>query len=275
MSAAEACRLCGDAGRPVARQRLLGRHDVTYFQCAACDLLFTERPYWLEEAYSHAISQLDTGAVERNRTSANLTLLLACATGLPATARCLDYGGGHGVFVRMMRDLGVDFRWYDLYAENLYARGFEGDPAEPHRLVTAFEVLEHFADVGSELERLFGGRPDLVFVGTVLHEGHRPGWWYYLLESGQHVSFFSRRTMEVVGTRFGYEAIVGAQHTVFVRRDHPLTGARRALVRRLVASPSVTQPLVSLLPPAVLGRLGPYRSKLLSDHEELRRRMGS
>jgi len=273
MTPPEPCRLCGADAASVGRQMLLGRHEVAYFQCPRCELIFTERPHWLGEAYSHAISQLDTGAVERNQLCARMTLLLAVTLGLAPEATALDYGGGHGVFVRMMRDLGMDFRWFDPHGENLFARGFEGDPARHHALVTAFEVLEHFADVAADLDRLFAGRPDVLFVGTELHDGYRPGWWYFMLESGQHVCFYSARTMDAIGERHGYDVFAGPQHTAFVRRDASIASGRRRLLAGLVARPSVTQPLVSLLPAPLLRWLTPYRSRLLADHEELRRRM--
>ena len=44
--------------------------------------------------------------------------------------------------------------------ENLFARGFEADPAARFDFVTCFEVFEHFADVAGEMERLFAPRHD-------------------------------------------------------------------------------------------------------------------
>jgi len=31
----------------------------------------------------------------------------------------LDYAAGYGLFVRLMRDAGYNFRWSDLYCQNL------------------------------------------------------------------------------------------------------------------------------------------------------------
>src|SRR5688572_28604301 len=104
---ASGCRLCGGPTRPLTRQRVLGKHDVRYEHCTRCDLIQTELPYWLEEAYSQAISQLDTGAMHRNHMASRLTAAVVRLAGIEGPF--LDYGGGHGVFVRMMRDLGFDF----------------------------------------------------------------------------------------------------------------------------------------------------------------------
>jgi hypothetical protein len=266
-----ACSLCGAPAPWLCRQRLLDKYDVDYFQCTQCDLIQTERPYWLEEAYTQAISQLDTGAMQRNEAAARLTALLATLVDIPPSARCLDFGGGHGVFVRMMRDLGLDFRWFDKYGENLFARGFEGDVAEHHTLVTAFEVIEHLADVRTDLDALFAPSPDYVLVGTVLHEGHRTDWWYYMLESGQHVAFFSRKTLAWIAETYGYDVLTASEYSLFVRRDRALGSVRKALVSRLLRRPTV----LNLVPGAVLRRLAPYRSRMEADHREMRTRTRS
>lgn len=39
----------------------------------------------------------------------------------------LDYGGGYGIFTRMMRVLGYDWAGYDKFAKNLAAQRFEYD----------------------------------------------------------------------------------------------------------------------------------------------------
>ncbi len=268
-----ACSLCGAEAARVATQRLLGKYDVGYFACPRCELLQTEPPYWLDEAYSLAISHLDTGAVERNQIAARITELFARIVDLDPSATCLDFGGGHGVFVRMMRDVGLDFRWYDKYARNLYAGGFESSPAEPHALVTAFEVLEHFVDVRGDLETLFAPQPDFVLVGTVLHRGHQPGWWYYLLESGQHVAFYSERTLAWIAERFGYTVYAGPEYSVFARER--LGRVRDALVRQLVKRPTTMTELVALVPAPLRRRISRYRSRVQPDHDAMRERAKS
>jgi hypothetical protein len=264
------CSLCGSAAGWVARQRVLGKYDVDYFACPTCELLQTEAPHWLAEAYAEAISQLDTGAVRRNQDCSRITAIVAALADVGPDAKCLDFGGGHGVFVRMMRDLGLDFRWFDAYAENLYARGFEGAIEEPYALVTAFEVVEHLADVRGDLERLFGPRPERVLIGTLLHDGHQPGWWYYLLESGQHVCFYARRTLAWIADHFGYDLIAGSEYALFVRRDVPLRGIRRRLAEQSVRRPHAAINLLALLPAPLLRRLSPYRSRVERDHEAMK-----
>src|SRR4051794_24214654 len=124
MTPPQPCRLCDAAEtQPIARQRVLHKYDVGYFQCPRCDLIQTERPYWLAESYDDRVAILDTGAIDRNLLCADLVTVLCGLLRLGPAARCLDFGGGHGVFVRLMRDRGLDFRWADKFAQNLYARG--------------------------------------------------------------------------------------------------------------------------------------------------------
>jgi hypothetical protein len=220
------CSLCGEQAPFLFRQKVLKKYDASYFQCSRCDLIQTEEPFWLKEAPWPAIAALDTGAVSRNRLCRRLTLALSYALGLNPASRCLDYSGGSGLFVRMMRDEGFDFRWHDLYASNQFAKGFEGRVDAKYDLLTCFEVFEHFAAPGEELDLVFGPQHDFVFVSTLLHNGHKEGWWYYCPEAGGHVSFYSRRTMEHLGQRHGYAVLCGPDHTLFIRRDISLTRRR-------------------------------------------------
>jgi len=231
--ASDTCRLCGQRARFVCTQKVLHRHDVAYFRCSDCDLIQTERPFWLDEAYTSALSALDTGAIERTRLSTELTLCLASLCRVSADSPCIDYGGGHGILTRAMRDYGYNFFWHDKYADNLFARGFEANPRRRHTMLTCFEVWEHLPNVGADLEAFFRPGHDFLLIGTFLHRGHRDKWWYYSPKTGQHVAFFSGRTMHFIARRFGYEVIESQRYTLFYRPGL-LHGWRKALVSRLL-----------------------------------------
>jgi hypothetical protein len=228
------CRLCGNNTRLLFSQRVLFKHDVSYFRCDICDLIQSETPYWLDEAYKSALTMTDTGAIARNALCAQLTSVIARLIGITPTSTCADFGGGHGVFVRMMRDKGLDFRLCDKYAQNLFARGFDTDVSRRFDLLTTFEVFEHFPSVANDLQTIFAPQHDFVLAGTVLHRGHREGWWYYSPEGGQHVAFYSMATMRHIGARFGYHALPGPAYTLFIRRDHSLATWRRHAIAKLL-----------------------------------------
>src|SRR5215211_7400326 len=163
MSTAPACRLCAHAPlEPTCVQRVLGRHDVQYFHCPACDLMQTEAPYWLDEAYARQGPSLDTGAIRRTQLNADLVRAVASLLDIRPGQPCLDYGAGPGILVRALRDAGLDFRWHDRYATNLFAEGFDSVTSDTYRLVTAFEVWEHLPDVAAALESFFAPHHDFL-----------------------------------------------------------------------------------------------------------------
>jgi 2-polyprenyl-3-methyl-5-hydroxy-6-metoxy-1,4-benzoquinol methylase len=136
------CKICASSSTFFANAKLLNKYDVDYFKCTDCGFVQTEDPYWLAEAYSEAIAGSDIGLVTRNMN------LSACAQLLieqyfNSDGKFLDYGGGYGLFVRLMRDAGFNFYWSDKFCKNLFAQGFEDNGKSEYELVTAFELLEH------------------------------------------------------------------------------------------------------------------------------------
>ena len=118
------CKICTQQPKQIFKGKILNKYDINYFYCEHCGFLQTEEPYWLEEAYNESINVSDTGYMQRNiNLSQKLTILLALF--FDKNGKFLDYAGGYGVFVRMMRDIGFDFYWDDKYTTNLFARGFE------------------------------------------------------------------------------------------------------------------------------------------------------
>jgi hypothetical protein len=230
------CSLCGDAAPKVGVQRILTKYDADYFQCRRCDLIQTEAPYWLEEAPWSSIAHLDTGAVMRHEVCVRVAVVVAHLFNLDPTSTGMDYGAGSGLFVREMRDRGFDFRWWDLFAPNVFAKGFEAKPEQKHDMVTAFEFFEHLARPATELDPLFKAGHDVVLVGTVLHDGqYRPDWSYMFPAIGGHVVFYSPTTMQHIADRWNYQVIATTQHTVFYRRY--LSPQRQRVLERALQAP--------------------------------------
>jgi hypothetical protein len=215
------CKICGAATRLFDEAIVLKQHKVRYFRCDGCGFLQTEEPYWLEEAYSSAIAGQDVGIMARNFTncqvvSAVLNLLF------PKVSGAVDFGAGHGIFVRMMRDRGFNFFWSDLYATNDYARGFEAPVGKKFDFLTAFEVLEHFPDPASDISRLME-LSDNVFVSTAVVPTPPPRlneWWYYMPSSGQHVSFYTMEALQRLATRFQRHLLSFNSYHLFSSKPH-------------------------------------------------------
>src|SRR3990170_5493124 len=201
------CKICKKEADPLFNALVLGKYDVKYYSCIHCGFVFTEEPYWLNEAYKNAINLNDTGLMQRNlHFSRVLSTVLYFL--FDAKAKYLDYGGGYGVFTRLMRDNGFDFVWHDPYSENLFATGFEYEPGETDRfeLVTALEVFEHLPNPLDCMDFCFGSRrSESLFLTTLLYGQQPPAhddWWYYSKETGQHISFYNMKTMGYLAQRY-------------------------------------------------------------------------
>jgi hypothetical protein len=152
----------------------------------------TESPYWLKEAYAEAISEMDVGLAYRNQEmlapTANLANHLFGNGG-----RFLDYGGGFGLFTRLMRDRGFEFFRQDQYCQNLFASYFDVTSSSDHRfdMLTAFEVFEHLEQPKEEIKRMFAFSDILFFSTEIQPETNLEDWWYLTPESGQHIAFYT------------------------------------------------------------------------------------
>lgn len=178
--------------------RVLNRFDVRYFRCCETGYIQTESPHWLDEAYSSAITSLDLGLASRNCNNVAVTSRIIDRS-FPAGSRFLDFGGGYGMFTRLMRDRGYSFLHYDTHCENLFAQGCEvtdlkacsGDEFD---LLTAWEVFEHLDEPRSTLSEMLNVSTAVLFSTELVPSAEIRSvddWWYFLPEIGQHISFYT------------------------------------------------------------------------------------
>jgi hypothetical protein len=260
-SAVTECPICSSKRRELFQATLLRKYEVHYFLCETCGLIQTEQPYWLNEAYSSAIADADTGLVSRNLEIARkLAGLLYFA--FNPNAQFLEAAGGYGLLTRVMRDRGFDFRWHDPYCENIFARGFEWDPVNgtaKDGAVTAFEVLEHVSDPIDFIRKaLAQAKTRTIIFSTLLYEGKPPRpeeWWYYSLESGQHISFFRKVTLKILADKLGLRLYTNGSFHVLT--DSPLNESMFRIC---------TSRLSIFVDGYVQMRL---KSKVFTDHERL------
>jgi hypothetical protein len=196
------CRVCGSEASEAIFEAQIFDRPVSYYDCNLCGYVQTQEPTWLDQAYSSAIGKQDTGIMLRNQNNVNVVL----ATLIVLRARngiVVDFAGGYGILVRMLRDIGIEALWSDRYGENLLAKGFE-HADEKAQLVTAFEAFEHFVNPVEELEKLVGISRNILF-STLLIPNPAPkssDWWYYSLSGGQHVGFYRERTLVFLADKF-------------------------------------------------------------------------
>jgi hypothetical protein len=199
---------------------VLKKYDVEYFRCPNCGFLQTEEPYWLEEAYRSPIAGLDIGPINRALTGSRITEGVISAAFDP-NAKFIDWGGGYGIFTRLMRDKGYDFYWRDLYCENLFAKQFAAKQDVDYELMTCFEVFEHLAKPMDEVEKMLKWSPNILFSTLIpqMPIKNATDWWYMNPDDGQHISIYSVRTLEVIAKTFGLHLTTdGAATHLFSKR---------------------------------------------------------
>lgn len=214
------CKICNNECLEKFDGTILKKYNVKYYYCPHCEHLQTEKPYWLEEAYYEPIASEDTGIIQRNLNNRVTTAsVLSCFYDIDD--KFLDYAGGYGLFVRLMRDVGFDFVWDDKYTQNLFARGFEYKSDDKIAFMTAFEVLEHLEEPMEELEKMFKIAPEILFTQTILPNPipEPDKWWYYSLSSGQHISFYTNKTLDIIAETFGKKHLYFNEHHLFTSKD--------------------------------------------------------
>jgi hypothetical protein len=261
------CPICQSQTNVAFNTKVLQKYQAEYRVCPHCGYLFANAPYWLDEAYTSAIASTDTGLVKRNiAISAKLASFLYFGMHERGKGRYVDLAGGYGMLTRMMRDMGFDFYWQDRYCSNLLAQGFEYiKGAVACDAVTAFEVLEHVTDpVQFIKDALLEAETDTIIFSTVLYEGQPPNldWWYYAFQTGQHIGFFQKQTLELIGKKLN---LTFTSHN----KIHVLSSKKPTFKLLKILMSNVASRLVA---PWVQFRLG---SKTERDSQLLSKQLGS
>jgi hypothetical protein len=195
------CKICNSKTEIHDKATILNKYNAVYYICPNCGFIQTENPYWLEESYSKAIAKADTGIMMRNLQNSYDLLFF---TKFIKCANSLDFGGGHGILTRIMRDYGFNFFHYDKYADNFFADSFEGSLDNKYDLVTSFENFEHFVEPMEEIEKIMA-MTDVLYFSTCLVPDNIPlikEWWYYSPSTGQHISFYSKKSLEIIAKKY-------------------------------------------------------------------------
>lgn len=192
------CRCCEYQTEYIWTGKVL-EFEIKYYECPRCKYVQTETPYWLEKAYSSVINDSDTGIVIRNIVNSKIvasTILNLNIIKLPV----VDYAGGYGLLVRMLRDFGISAYWMDPYCTNLFAKKFEFDKNQNVGLVCAFEVMEHVLNPIETIDSMLAISPNLL-ISTLIMPDKTPdhdNWWYYGKNHGQHIGFFRISTFQYI-----------------------------------------------------------------------------
>jgi hypothetical protein len=195
------CRLCGEKSEEKFELFLLGKHKVKYYHCTNCRSLQAEQPYWLEEAYG-IVDLLDTGRATRTLVNFFIIPKLLELLGAEMKSISVDFGGGSGLFARLMRDVGYDYHTCDKYGTSEFATGFVwSDLQKKVNVLSLFEVAEHFPSPAADWDVIFKMDPEIVIGTTTLYNGEGPDWGYLIPNSGQHVFFYTPAALAILAQR--------------------------------------------------------------------------
>ncbi|HOY14248.1 MAG TPA: class I SAM-dependent methyltransferase [Saprospiraceae bacterium] len=202
------CKICNAPSKEIFTAKILSKYDAKYFQCTECKFIQTEHPYWLDEAYNSAITHLDLGLIFRNNAFKYIVFNLINIY-FDKKGKFIDYGGGYGMFVRLERDLGLDFYRQDKYCENLFAKYFDIEDLPRNtkfEILTTFEVFEHLQDPIIEIEKMLTLSDNILF-STELQprdiENLNPSNWHYILpEIGQHIALYSIESLQYIAKKY-------------------------------------------------------------------------
>lgn len=179
---------------------VLKKYNINYFFCSECGFLQTEKPFWLNESYDSPINLSDTGYASRNLNLAKRTWLLFFVL-FGKNQKYLDYAGGYGLLTRFLRDFGLDFYVYDKYTKNLFAQKFDFKN-EKIKAISCFECFEHFSDPIIDIEKILLISKNVFFSTTLIGDtAPNQDWWYYGFEHGQHISFYSLKTLKYIAKK--------------------------------------------------------------------------
>ncbi len=250
------CTICNGSRAHFGSAAVMGRHDASFNRCQTCGFISVDGAFWLDAAYSSAITKSDIGLVDRNLWFAGVARSVIRLF-FGADGKFIDYGGGTGLFTRLMRDAGYDFYWHDHHCRNMFAGPFVADVTGDvcYELLTAAEIFEHLKDPLDSISEMFALSPNILFTTHLLPDPPPPvgNWWYYGLEHGQHISFYSRKTLCLMAERLGLRLTTNGRNLhLFSRKILP-----DALFRVMTSPPFVA------LVPILCGR----RSLLPEDYE--------
>jgi hypothetical protein len=215
----QSCRFCNSESEFLCNSEILN-YSATYTCCANCKSVQVDSPHWINEVHKKAISSFDVGLVSRGVSASKLiSTFFFLQREMSITG--IDWGGGTGLLTRLLRDLGLNFKSHDKYATNSMAEGFTAAvdlTKEDYDAVLAIECVEHLENPFSDLVDAVSGASYFLFTTEILPnplpDPSKKEWWYYMPESGQHITFASEKGLEILSKRlnFNYNMTFGSIH---------------------------------------------------------------
>ena len=206
------CLLCG-AGNPKVKFKLffLDKYERNCIQ-TECGSLFAENVDWLDEAYK---INIDPGIIQRVLDNKSLIFGLSK---ILKFENVLDFGGGTGILTRILRDYSINSFSSDKYIENIFSSEFNYLDNREYCFINLSEIVEHFDNPGNEFNKILDYNPNYLLISTQLYQNQEKDWWYFALDEGQHIYFYSKSCLENFFLNEGYYGIINSNYQFFYNR---------------------------------------------------------
>ena len=202
---------------------------VYYTLCTECGFCFCpEIGNWSfeefrERIYNDRYVTVDPDYIEI-RPRANAENLISMFGDRASSLKHLDYGGGDGLLVEILRASSWNSTSYDPFVKKDSQIG----QYEKYDLITAFEVFEHASNVSELMQNICSllSPEGVVFFSTLLSDGNinpnqRLNWWYASPRNG-HISLFSKKSLTILAHKHGFSfGTFGVGHHVFFAKVPP------------------------------------------------------
>ena len=247
------CRCCQGTTQFFSMATILD-FKATYSLCQKCSSVQVESPDWLEKAHSKAISILDTGLVSRCVSASRLVATLLFLEG-KNQATGIDWGGGTGLLTRLLRDQGFQALSFDKYSEGVHSEGFEAseqDASNPATFITSIEWFEHLINPIESFNYVTSNKEYFIFTTEIITtpppDPASRSWWYFVPESGQHVTFASKRGL------IEFCKILNFSNYVQFGSLHVMSRTRLKLRTRMILGTRLLRGIAFLVIPELLNR---------------------
>jgi hypothetical protein len=195
----------------------------------------------MAEAYSSPIANTDTGIVSRSLSVHRIVSSFLSISHI--SGKVLDWGSGSGLLTRLLRDDGHECYGLEPYTAPVLAGGFtwknhlDAYAQGPYRAIIAIEVVEHLANPREFFRTALSNTDALIFSTELVDRGrHGKDWWYYSRETGQHIAFYTEKSLAYLADLNGCKYASSRNKSFHIITRNPvdfrlfswLTGGRRA-----------------------------------------------
>lgn len=208
------CKICGSHAKPLHDPQF----DQIYMKCTNCGFIHLMDQYHISYESERAEYDLHENSIDDLGYVKYLDNFLSQAVDPFVTSgRALDFGCGPGpVLAELMKQRGLQALTYDRHYQHS-----EDALDHVYDLITATEVFEHFHDPVSEMALMSSllKKNGVLSIMTSVPPNSESEFlkWGYRREQ-THISFYTLKSLECLGRRFGFEILIHDNKRVTVFR---------------------------------------------------------